>query len=211
MLQNQLRKGEKSPEKVQDEIAWAKQTEKDMLKEVLTDEQRSMVTAITGKSFDFSQVKRTYPLAPELDDSGATWIQGGPLKLEQLRGKVVAVHFYAYQCSNCIANIPHYNAWYSDLADQGLEVIGIQTPETSAEAKSANVSRAVKREGIEYPVLLDGSRSNWNAWHNTMWPTVYLVDKRGFIRRWWQGEMNWKGTPGEKQMRRTIENLLAEE
>ena len=44
-----------------------------------------------------------------------------------------------------------------------------------------------------------------------MWPTVYLIDKRGFLRRWWQGEMNWKGTPGEKQMRETIEQLLNED
>ncbi len=44
-----------------------------------------------------------------------------------------------------------------------------------------------------------------------MWPTVYLIDKQGFIRRWWQGEMNWQGTLGEQQMRETIEQLLAED
>lgn len=43
-----------------------------------------------------------------------------------------------------------------------------------------------------------------------MWPTVYLIDKQGFIRRWRQGELNWKGASGEQQMRRTIEALLAE-
>lgn len=44
-----------------------------------------------------------------------------------------------------------------------------------------------------------------------MWPTVYLIDKQGFIRRWWQGEMHWQGTPGEQQMQVTIEQLLAKD
>jgi hypothetical protein len=73
------------------------------------------------------------------------------------------------------------------------------------------VTAAANRDGIEYPVMLDGESSNWTTWNNTMWPTVYLIDKQGFLRRWWQGEMNWNGTPGEKQMRESIEQLLAEE
>ena len=63
---------------------------------------------------------------------------------------------------------------------------------------------------LTYPVLLDGESKNWKAWSNTMWPTVYLVDRKGFLRRWWQGELNWKETPGEQQMRETIEQLLSE-
>jgi hypothetical protein len=64
---------------------------------------------------------------------------------------------------------------------------------------------------MEYPVLMDAQSSNWKSWSNTMWPTVYLIDKRGFIRRWWQGELNWQGTPGEQQMRDSIERLLSED
>ena len=210
-IQTRRRKGEITDEKMQDELASLKRAEQESVKAALSVDQRAQIASITGESFDFRKVKRTYPLAPELSESGSTWVQGGPVKLADLRGKVVAVHFYAYQCSNCVANIPHYNAWHEDLADQGLEIVGIQTPETSKEGKLKNVAGAAKRDHIKYPVLLDGSRSNWNTWHNTMWPTVYLVDKRGFIRRWWTGEMNWKGTPGEKQMRRTIETLLREE
>ena len=130
--------------------------------------------------------------------------------LEQLRGKVVAVHFYAFQCINCQRNFPHYKAWHDDYGDKDLVIIGIQTPETSPERQIDRVTAAVKQDAMEYPVLMDAQSSNWAAWNNTMWPTVYLIDKQGFIRRWWQGEMNWQGTPGEQQMRETIEQLLAE-
>jgi peroxiredoxin len=132
------------------------------------------------------------------------------LQLADLKGKVVAVHFYAFQCINCRRNLPHYNTWFSDYEDQGLVVIGIQTPETAAERSAEKVAAAMEAEGIRYPVLMDGQSTNWQAWANTMWPTVYLIDKRGYLRRWWQGELNWKDTPGEQQMRQTIEQLLAE-
>lgn len=210
-IQRQMRKGEISSDDAQKKLTDLKRDEHASLMKHLTDEQRSQIGGLTGKPFNFSQVKRSLPLAPEINPQGASWIQGGPLKLEDLKGKVVAVHYYAFQCINCQRNLPHYNGWHQDYADKGLVVIGIQTPETSAERKQDLVATAVKSDGIAYPVIFDGESANWKTWSNTMWPTVYLIDKKGYLRRWWQGELNWQGTPGEKQMRETIEQLLAED
>ncbi|KAA1257665.1 Thiol-disulfide oxidoreductase YkuV [Rubripirellula obstinata] len=192
-------------------IAELQKTEREQFVKALTPEQTELLPSMTGKTFNFSKIKRTYPMAPELESEGVTWLRGTPVQLSDLRGKVVAVHFYAFQCINCQRNLPHYQAWHADYADQGLVVIGIQTPELSSERSADLVRAAAIKEGIEYPVLLDLKSSNWNAWHNTMWPTVYLIDKKGFLRRWWQGEMNWQGNPGEKDMRGTVEALLAED
>jgi len=191
-------------------ISQVKQLELDSVAEQLTAAQERRLGDLTGTAFDFSSVRRTYPLAPELAPDGVSWIQGGPLSLADLKGKVVAVHFYAFQCINCQRNLPHYKSWWQDYADRGLVVIGIQTPETAAERDLEQVRAAAKREEIKYPVLLDLESENWKRWSNTMWPTVYLIDKQGFLRRWWQGELNWQGGDGEQQMRRTIEQLLAE-
>lgn len=209
-IQKAMQKGEKSAQEGNRELENLKSGERKTLISKLTTEQKNQLGAITGQTFSFSQIRRTYPLAPELDLTGATWIQGGPVSLDQLKGKVVAVHFYAFQCINCQRNFDHYQGWYKDFADKDLVVIGIQTPETSAERQLDRVSSAVKKDGMTYPVLFDGQSSNWKNWSNTMWPTVYLIDREGFLRRWWQGELNWQGTPGEKQMRETIEQLLAE-
>lgn len=203
--------GQATPEATSAEINRLKAKERQTLVDGLTQEQKAKLGSLTGNSFNFASVKRMYPMAPEFESAGVTWIQGGPLTLEQLRGKVVAIHFYAFQCINCQRNFPHYKAWHDDYANQDLVVIGIQTPETSAERKLDRVAAAVKSDGLEFPVMLDADSSNWKSWSNTMWPTVYLIDKQGFIRRWWQGELNWKGTPGEQQMRQTIEQLLAED
>ena len=209
--QKQMQRGDLKTEDGQRKIAQLKQDEQQFLLKTLSTEQRAKIGELTGKPFDFSEVKRSLPLAPELTEQGVTWIQGGPLQLADLKGKVVALHYYAFQCINCKRNLPHYNAWHRDYADQGLVVIGIQRPETSAERSRERVAAAAKEAGILYPVLLDSDSANWDTWSNTMWPTVYLIDKQGFLRRWWQGEMNWQGTQGEQDMRQTIEQLLAED
>lgn len=209
-LQKQVANKELEVNQAGKDIAAIQAREKQSLIGELTQEQQAKIGTLLGKTFDFSKVKRTYPRAPEFVLDGAEWIQGEPVMMEDLRGKVVAVHFYAFQCINCQRNFPHYKAWHDDMADRGLVVIGIQRPETSAERNRERVLDAVKKDGFEYPVLFDEESGNWKAWGNTMWPTTYLIDKKGFIRRWWQGEMNWQGTPGEQQMRESIEQLLAE-
>ncbi|WP_286177827.1 redoxin domain-containing protein [Rhodopirellula sp. JC639] len=209
-IQKQLQNQQLTDAEAAKKINAAKAGEKKAVVDALSNQQKRTLSALTGPSFNFAAVKRIYPAAPELTGDGATWLQGSPIQLADLKGKVVAVHFYAFQCINCRRNLPHYNGWHTDYADDGLVVIGIQTPETPAERSAERVAAAIKTEQIEYPVLMDAASTNWKQWSNTMWPTVYLIDKRGFLRRWWQGEMNWKGTPGEQQMRETIEELLAE-
>ena len=177
---------------------------------LLTNGQKLRIRGLTGEPFDFGRVTRTLPRAPELIQTPQNWLQGSASSLEQLRGSVVAVHFYAFQCINCQRNLPHYQAWHQDYSDKGLVVIGIQTPETSAERNAEQVKAAIKSSGIGYPILMDPESKNWESWGTTMWPTVYLLDRDGYIRAWWQGEMNWQGNPGEKKMRAHIERLLAE-
>ena len=209
-IQKKLQAGELKPENAQTEIAALKNKEREAVVGQFTEAQKLSLGSLTGTPFNFSKIKRTYPLAPELKVDGVTWIQGKPVSLKELRGKVVAVHYYAFQCINCKRNLPHYEAWYKDYADKDLVIIGIQTPETSSERKANLVGQAAKEYRMQYPILLDSDAANWRAWGNTMWPTVYLIDKQGFIRRWWQGELNWKETDGEQQMRNTIEMLLSE-
>ena len=43
-----------------------------------------------------------------------------------------------------------------------------------------------------------------------MWPSVYILDRRGYMRAFWPGELRWQGATGDKQMLQTIEQLLAE-
>ncbi len=73
------------------------------------------------------------------------------------------------------------------------------------------VKERAKEAELEFPIVIDNEQRNWNAWGNSMWPSVYLIDKRGYVRFWWLGELNWEGAEGEKILRGRIEELLAEE
>lgn len=209
-IQKQLAESKIDSEQAGRQTAAIQQEERVSLLKLLSEDQRRKIGSLVGETFDFAAVKRTYPRGPEFVTESATWLDGDGVKLTELRGQVVVVFFYAFQCINCQRNFPHYLAWHEDLGDEGLVVIGIQSPETSAERDLAKVLAAKRSDGFEFPVLFDQESSNWQAWGTTMWPTTYVIDKDGFIRRWWQGEMNWQGTKGEQDMRETIKGLLAE-
>lgn len=194
---------------LEQELNSARESEQRRLNELLTQAQRVSLGKLIGKPFDTASLKRIYPLAPELIDSGE-WTGGEPTKLADQRGKVVLIHFYAFQCHNCVANFDHYNRWQKSLESRGVRVIGIQTPETSAERNVSLVKAAAKEKGFQFPVLIDLQNKNWDAWGNTMWPTVYVVDKKGYIRSWWQGELNWQGATGDKSIEALVDQLIAE-
>jgi hypothetical protein len=72
------------------------------------------------------------------------------------------------------------------------------------------VKAKAKAAGLEYPIVIDNDKKTWNDWDNRWWPSTYLIDKNGYVRYRWDGELNWKGAKGEVIMRRKIEELLAE-
>jgi len=179
------------------------------IQKLLTADQKSALAALVGKSFDFSKVPQLAAPAPELRDV-TDWVNTQPLKLSDLRGRVVALHFFAFGCSNCVNNQPHYKDWHKRYAGKDVTVLGIHTPETARERDVENLRADAKTRGLEYPIAVDGKASNWTAWSNHMWPSVYLIDRRGYVRYWWYGELNWQGAEGEAWMRSRIDELLAE-
>jgi len=87
----------------------------------------------------------------------------GPIKISDLRGKVVLVHFWTYTCINCIHTIPYLNDWYQKYANKGLVIVSIHRPEFDFEKNIDNVKAAVQRYEIKYPVLQDNNYGTWNA------------------------------------------------
>lgn len=197
-------------EKKAQQFATAKQGEPKKALAILQPAQAERLRQSLGDPLDTTKVERIYPLAPELIES-RYWTTGSAVNLASMRGKVVLVHFYAFQCHNCVANFGHYKRWDETLKRKGVEVIGIQTPETPSEREPDKVIAAAKKEGFKFPVLIDVESKNWSAWGNTMWPTVYVIDKKGYIRYWWQGELNWQGATTDKKVEAVIDQLLKEE
>ena len=126
---------------------------------------------------------------------------GKPVTLASLKGKVVLVDFWAYSCINCQRELPHVEAWAKNYASDGLEVVGVHTPEYAFEHVPSNVAAGVRRLGLTFPVALDNSYATWNAYDNQSWPAAYLIDATGQIRHVSIGEGDYSG---EEQLIRQL-------
>jgi thiol-disulfide isomerase/thioredoxin len=113
--------------------------------------------------------------------------------------KVILLDFWTYSCINCVRTIPYLNAWYQKYASQGLEIVGIHTPEFDFEKNINNVENAVAEYGIHYPVILDSNYGTWDAYNNLYWPNEYLIDMAGYIVHNQVGEGNYPETEAEIQ------------
>ncbi|HEX2914369.1 MAG TPA: redoxin domain-containing protein [Chloroflexia bacterium] len=140
--------------------------------------------------------------APEFDNT--SWINSSPLRLADLRGKVVALEFWTFGCINCQHVIPSLRDWYSEFNNQGLVIIGMHSPEFDYEKKLENVKQAVQQNAIKYPVAQDNDFATWNKYKVQAWPTLLLIDKAGQIRYRHIGEGAYEDT------RAAIQALLAE-
>jgi thiol-disulfide isomerase/thioredoxin len=152
------------------------------------------------------------PTKVDLPDLGAApgltginhWINGDPLSLQDLQGKVVLVDFWTFDCINCIHTLPYVTAWYNKYKDQGFIVIGVHTPEFSFEHDTNNVIQAAKQYKIDYPIAQDNDYATWKAYKNRYWPAEYLIDANGHLRLVYFGEGNYD------QTEKAIQELITE-
>lgn len=141
-------------------------------------------------------------VAPEL--ATGDWINSEPLRLKDLRGRVVLIDFWTFGCINCRNTLPFIKSWHDRFGDKGLTVIGVHSPEFDFERKVANLRSEVASLDIHYPVVSDNDYKTWDAYDVSAWPTMFLIDKQGRIRWIHRGEGKYE------EAEREINKLLAE-
>jgi cytochrome c biogenesis protein CcdA/thiol-disulfide isomerase/thioredoxin len=140
--------------------------------------------------------------APELVGIEA-WLNSEPLRLADLRGRVVLVDFFTYGCINCVRTLPDLVRWHDRYAAEGLVVLGVHTPEFAFERELDSVRAALERFGITYPVAIDNRYETWTAWRNRYWPTVYLIGRDGNLL------LTHSGEGGYDAIERALQEALA--
>ena len=142
---------------------------------------------------------KLYPPAEEIARPSG-FVNTGNITIGSLVGKdVILVDFWTYSCINCERTIPYLNMWYEKYHDQGFEIVGVHTPEFQFEHNIENVLQAVRKFGIQYPVVLDNDYATWGSYGNQYWPEDYLIDIDGFIVDRHIGEGDYDTT--EKKIR----------
>ena len=140
--------------------------------------------------------------------SGAVeWINSPALSNESLKGKVVLVDFWTFDCINCKHTLPYVKDWAKKYEKDGLVVIGVHTPEYGFERIIDNVRDKVKEYGITYPVAIDNNYAIWRNFDNQYWPAHYLIDAKGQVRYTHFGEGSYETQ--EKMIQQLLEEAKA--
>ena len=131
------------------------------------------------------------PDAPDLD-GGIAWLNSaGPIKIKDLRGKVVLLDFWTLCCINCIHVMPDLAKLEKKYPNE-LVVIGVHSAKFENEKDTKSIRKAVLRYELAHPVVNDAEHAIWNRYSVSSWPTMAVIDPEGKFHGRLTGEGNFE-------------------
>lgn len=126
--------------------------------------------------------------APEFDAPSLRWMNTRrPLRLSDLRGRMVVLDFCTFCCVNCLQALPTL-AELEERFRGRLTIISVHSPKHAAEKVPENVACAIERYGVTHPVVHDPDLELWDAYSIRAWPTLVIIDPCGRIVGTMSGE-----------------------
>jgi thiol-disulfide isomerase/thioredoxin len=113
-------------------------------------------------------------------------LEGRPHALEDYRGKVVLINFWATWCEPCRAEMPSINKLRAALAGQPFAVLAVNLAESEP-----RIRRFMEQVPLGFPVLLDRDSAAAKAWRARVLPASFLVGPDGRVRYAVIGEYDW--------------------
>ncbi|MDD8045321.1 MAG: redoxin domain-containing protein [Verrucomicrobiota bacterium] len=122
--------------------------------------------------------------APELQVE--SWIQGGPLRLSEVRGRPVILYFFATWCPHCNSEREFIKYLWHRYVPEGYVFIGVTNRSRGQTPQS--VGAYLQQHAMGFPVAMDSAGQTAEAFHGTTVPRMVLIDDRGIVR--------WRDHPG---------------
>jgi mannose-6-phosphate isomerase-like protein (cupin superfamily) len=135
----------------------------------------------------------------------AAWVNVAVLRMDQQRGRPVLVEFWDFCRVNSLRTLPYVKAWHERYAEAGLRVVSVHCPGFPPSRDQQEVRAAVRRLGIEHPVLIDDDFRLWRDYDVDGWPSRYLWDPAQRLFEFHFGEGGYADTE------RAIQELLGVE
>jgi len=146
---------------------------------------------LAGELEAYPEVGPTPPLA--LKDLG-----GNPHTLEDYRGQVVLLNFWASWCTPCLIEMPAMQRLEASFPDTAFTVLAVNVKESRGK-----VWRFQKMLDVNFRVLLDTTGKAAEDWDVAVYPTSYLIDTTGRIRYMAYGMLDWDSA----EVKQVIERL----
>lgn len=171
--------------------------------------------AIEGRAFWEPQEGKDLLATRAPEWGGITWIQGGPLTLASLKGKVVLLRFWLGNCLYCVRSAPALSSLQEQYRDRGLVVVGLHHPKSQEGRDLKWVAGKAGELGFDFPVGQDDQWTTIRAYgvgtrFRRFTSVSFLIDRTGIIRFVHDGgEFHPGGGRGHEECNRAYEALKA--
>ena len=123
-------------------------------------------------------------------------VAGVNLRLQEQRGRVVMVNFWATWCGPCRQELPHLNSLYDKYRASGFVLLGVNIDDDPRAAASL-----AAKLGLRFPVLLDTDKKVSRVYDMSAMPATLLIDRDGRVRHIHRGYRDGVERTYEEQVR----------
>ena len=139
---------------------------------------------------------QNYPGTPPAPQLKLSTVEGGDVSLEDYRGRVVLINFWATWCPPCVEEIPSLGRLQQKFSKDDLTVISVDVGE-----EKARVQEFLKKVPARYPVMLDPEGITVSEWKLRAFPTTFVIDTQGRIGLAYFGGLEWDSPEIVEQLR----------
>lgn len=108
------------------------------------------------------------------------------VSLNQFRGQVVVLNFWASWCAPCVAELPSMMQMQDRLRNRGVTVVGV-----SIDVDGDAYHRFIQQRSVNFLTVRDPDQKVAGMYGTSVWPESYIIDRQGVMRRKVVGPTNW--------------------
>ena len=141
-----------------------------------------MVTVLLPGCYRGSRPPRIGAAAPDFTVQDAD----RKVVLDQFRGQVVVLNFWASWCGPCVEEMPSLVELQHRFKDKGVTVVGV-----SIDVDGDAYHKFLKDYKVDFLTVRDPDQKTSSLYGSFKWPETYIIDRNGIVRRKFIGAVEW--------------------